>query len=282
MKNDNKNFHWIEIFIWGLLGCAISYWLYGDVLFNNDVSSAYYNQTWILFIAICCIPFISKVLFDKYPLALIRSYITPSKTEEVPEKEPEEYINHLNFLDICDQHIRKYDKIADKLQNKSLDYASVGYILAMLGIFVFMFLSDQLKTTNNSFDPKIFEGNSISSYILYMITINLPRFGVLFFIEYIAIFFLKQYRVLLEEYKYYQLLKHNLVQCKIILSFFNQYKDSPDIIKLLLEYVNSNFLKAPSFSSCDKIKLEQIVNNDLDMLSKITDLIKAVNPKKNI
>lgn len=282
MKNNNKNLRGTELFIWGLLGYAISYWLYGDVLFNNDVSSAYYNQAWILFIAICCIPFISEILFGDYPFALIRSYITSSNTEETHENEPEEDINHLDFLDICNQHIKKYDKIADNLQEKSLTFASLGYALAMLGILIFMYLSGQLKTTDSSFNPKIFEENSITSYILYMITINLPRFGVLFFIEYIAIFCLKQYRVLLEEYKYYQLLKHNLVQCKIILSFFNQYKDSPDIIKLLLEYVNSNFLKAPSFSSSDKIKLEQIVNNDLDMLSKITDLIKAVNPKKNI
>lgn len=116
------------------------------------------------------------------------------------------------------------------------------------------------------------EATDLTSRLLQI----LPRFGVLFFIEYIAFFFLKQYRILMEEYRYYEAIKRERQDILSVYLLVKEYNDKPEIQKTIIDYIDKHSAKVPYITGSHKIKTEKLVYDDLDLLSKVTSLIQAV------
>lgn len=104
----------------------------------------------------------------------------------------------------------------------------------------------------------------------------LPRFGILFFIEYIAFFFLKQYRILMEEYRYYESIKRQRQDVLSVYLLIQEYNDNPEILNIIIDYIDRNSTNVPIITGSDKVKTERIVNDDFDLISKITSMIQAI------
>lgn len=159
-------------------------------------------------------------------------------------------------------NISESKKNAERLFSRSGNCLLVGCAISILGVFVFYLLNMQTSQ----------ETEDLTSRLLQI----LPRFGVLFFIEYIAFFFLKQYRILMEEYRYYEAIKRERQDILSVYLLVKEYNNKPEIQRTIIDYIDKHSAKVPYITGSHKIKSEKLIYDDLDLLSKVTSLIQAV------
>lgn len=189
----------------------------------------------------------------------INSSEQPNTQEQLPTEIPKDSIT--TIIDDC---ILESSKISERIYNNSKTYLFVGLTVAILGVSFFIFYG----LTNDSNNP--------SRELLERALDYLPRVGALFFIEFIAFFFLKQYRILLEEYRYYESIKRDRQHKKLIIEIVDKYKDSPETLKLIIDYMDNHSIKIPEITGDHKIESEKALYKDMDILDKFVELSKII------
>lgn len=157
---------------------------------------------------------------------------------------------------------------AERLFKRSSYNLIIGGAIAISGVLMFYILN--LNTDYNKFTELIHFCGLI------------PRFGILFFIEYVAFFFLKQYRVLMEEYRYYEAIKRDRQNLLSIYYLVDKYKDEKDILELMNNYIDKHSVEIPKYSGDNRIKMEKSLNEDMDIVSKITKLIQVIKTSEKV
>lgn len=151
---------------------------------------------------------------------------------------------------------------AERLFSRSGTCLIVGCVISILGVFVFYFMNWGTEVNDLEVSAQLF-------------TI-LPRFGILFFIEYVAFFFLKQYRVLMEEYRYYEAIKRDRQNLLSIYYLVDKYKDEKEILELMNNYIDKHSAEIPKYSGDNRVKMEKSLNEDMDLISKIIKLVQVI------
>lgn len=131
-----------------------------------------------------------------------------------PDKHCRNSLN-LQIAEVILSSIKEYHSIYRSLLFKSSVYLLFGFVISILGLIVFVYMTlyfkvDLIKTLESLYNIKL--GN----YIAFSIIQNLPRFGVLFFIEYVALFFLKQFHFLMGECRHYLKIKRE-IECQYVM-----------------------------------------------------------------
>ena len=161
--------------------------------------------------------------------------------------------------------------IADKLFTRSGVYLFVGCTIAFLGVFIFY-----NSTLLNNVSPSK-NGTDIAEQLIAL----LPRFGSLFFIEFIAIFFLRQYRIVLEEFRYYEGIKRKRQDQYHLFQLILANRKDADLLEILrakfLEANESSILKKGE--STQLIEVERIAAKDSEMFSKFIELLRSLKGK---
>lgn len=151
---------------------------------------------------------------------------------------------------------------AERLFKRSSYSLIIGGGIAISGVLIFYFLN--LNTDYNQFAD-----------LLHFLGL-IPRFGILFFIEYVAFFFLKQYRVLMEEYRYYEAIKRDRQNLLSLYYLIDKYKDEKDILELINTYFDKHAAEIPRYSGDNRVKMEKTLNEDMDLISKIIKMIQVI------
>lgn len=151
---------------------------------------------------------------------------------------------------------------AERLFKRSSYSLIIGGGIAISGVLIFYFLN--LNTDYNQFTD-----------LLHFLGL-IPRFGILFFIEYVAFFFLKQYRVLMEEYRYYEAIKRDRQNLLSLYYLIGKYKDEKDILELINTYFDKHAAEIPRYSGDNRVKMEKTLNEDMDLISKIIKMIQVI------
>jgi hypothetical protein len=142
-------------------------------------------------------------------------------------------------------------------------YLLVGVGIAFSGLAFFYLETGTLK------------GNSDVTANLVLYT---PRFGILFFIELIAFFFLRQYRAAMDEYRYYQSLQRHREELLVLALLSDKQGKSMDAAAMVKQgtfYSGREILsKGESTEILEARKLEK---DELELLSKV---VEAVGKKK--
>ncbi|XOI97572.1 hypothetical protein ACMX2M_16760 [Paenibacillus polymyxa] len=276
----------MELYLWLAIALIISapqiyFWLR-----FRDPSYFFENYTNFLFSTFTFIfPILYQLIFGQLPLESIRnqrkktllkhSNRQVSKSESVQEDKVIESSNESrssNSLEeteleifLIDQ-IKQSSEIANKIFSRSGAYLLIGCLIAFGGVMIFLYYGS------------IGEQNS---YDLQSLMIQfLPKLGSLFFVEFVAIFFLKQSKLMMEEYRYYDKLKRirqdNLSIIKIVKE--NEGKNN---VETILEHCN--FERNPRFLAKDEtteiLEAQRLLNEERDPLEKIIELIKLAKIK---
>ena len=174
----------------------------------------------------------------------------------------EKPLSELTYVENC---INESKNIAERVFSRSGVYLLVGCLVAFTGVAIFY---SPLFSITSSID------------VTQRLLDYLPRFGALFFIEFIAFFFLKQYRIMLEEYRYYEAIKRKRQDNFVLVELIEKYKDNPELLKTLVDKVNqSTITKLANGETTEVLETQKIVNQDMDIFSKFTDLIKEIKSK---
>jgi len=229
----------------------------------------FYNQ-FLLGTLLLLIPVLFKLIFGKLPLEYLRSKREGAHEIKIQDSQNINLVikqhqnNNLNddYNLVC---VNESKTISEKIYARSGVYLLVGCLIAFIGLAIF-------------YSP-IFPKSS-STEIAQRLLDYLPRFGALFFVEFIAFFFLKQYRIMLEEYRYYEAIKRKRQDNLKLVELIDTYKDNIDLLKLLTENLSQTVVKRLSKGETTEIlETQKIVNQDLDIFGKLTELVKEVRKK---
>lgn len=262
----------IELYVWMFIALLVVFpALYYSLRHHiyEDFLLEFYNQ-FLLGALLILTPVLFKLIFGKLPFEYLRS--KREGTQEikfqdshninvvVQQHESKEKLEKYNI-----QCINESKAIAERIFTRSGVYLLVGCLIAFIGVAIF-------------YSPIFQQTNSID--ITQRLLDYLPRFGALFFIEFIAFFFLKQYRIMLEEYRYYEAIKRKRQDNINLIELIETHKDNLELLKILTENISQTVItKLSNGETTEILETQKIVNQDMDIFSKFTDLIKEIKNK---
>lgn len=261
----------VELYVWGFIALVVAFpaWYYSLRYGLKDVILDFYNQ-FLLAILLILAPILFKLIFGKLPFEYLRSRrennpeirVVGNNNTVFTQPETKKAKGETYILE-C---IEESKTISERIFSRSGVYLLVGCLIAFIGVAIFY--SPIFSTTAST---------DISQRLLDY----LPRFGALFFIEFIAFFFLKQYRTMLEEYRYYEAIKRKRQDNLNLIELIERHKDNTEFSKLLIEKIsNSTITKLSNGETTEILEAQKLANQDLDIFSKITELVRELKPKQ--
>jgi hypothetical protein len=228
----------------------------------------FYNQ-FLVSIFIVLVPILFSLIFGKLPFEYLRNLRNSKEDIKIVGNHNHVVIEGKNKENQQSNYIEDFISesrdISEKIFSRSGVYLLVGCLIAFIGVAIFY--SPFFITT-----PSLDISQRLIDYM--------PRFGALFFIEFIAFFFLKQYRIMLEEYRYYEAIKRKRQDNFSFIELIEKYKASPELLKIIVDKFNqSTITKLANGETTEILETQKIVNQDMDIFSKFTDLIKEIKSK---
>lgn len=151
-------------------------------------------------------------------------------------------------------------RLSQSIYSRAGVYLLVGVFVAFSGLVFFYSQTAQLSSL-----PQ--EGISL------LVTLA-PKFGILFFIELVAFFFLRQYRAAMDEFRYYEAIKRNREETLALIRIAADSGKPFDPIDLVKS--DSFFSKAGILAkdqSTEILESRKLEKNELDLLEKVIDVV---------
>ncbi|AWH84753.1 hypothetical protein HYN59_06285 [Flavobacterium album] len=288
----------LEIYVWILLSFLVA----GRPLFygfnygfqEKNFFLEFYTEI-LSSILVLLFPFLFKLIYDEFPFEYIRNKKKQSlkiiKNQETSKdsKNDEELdqgayddialdnndqiiIDSVAYPEIEDLHILNTylinaQRVSDKIYNRTNAYLLIGCLIAFAGVLFFYFQAATIHTTIKPDDDNFYS----KLFVEY-----LPRIGTLIFVETIAFFFLRQYRLTMEEFRYYEAIKRQRENQYAVFKLINDYKDKPELFEKLISYCEftSNPNKFMQGETNSIIEVEKIIPKDTEIFDKFLELFK--------
>ncbi|MEZ8400993.1 hypothetical protein AB6C85_23575, partial [Vibrio splendidus] len=219
-------------------------------------------------------PLLFSQIFGKLPFEYLR-YRRASNLIQQEESnvsinasaEEQEVINQqISLGDTALEQMQKLAKsskeISEGLYTRAGVYLFIGVIIAFSGLAFFYIETAKSVGTNAPTETAISSSNSL--------LLMAPKFGILFFIEMVAFFFLRQYREAMDEYRYYESIKRKREE-NLVLMQLNSENDVPMSISDLLEktafYSDQKNLKAGE--TTEIIESRKLSSNEIALMEKM-------------
>ena len=149
-------------------------------------------------------------------------------------------------------------------------YLIVGVIVAFIGLLFFYIQSGgESGTIQPTGEPNW----------LRTLTENLaPRFGILFFVEFIAFFFLRQYRSAMEEFRYFEAIQRKREEVYVLIRLMKKEGGKVDIDRLIKgDSFFSGVDRLAAGESTELLESKKLTKDEMDVFTKI---IEAVSRSK--
>jgi len=123
-------------------------------------------------------------------------------------------------------YAERSDRIAHGLYRRAGVYLMLGVMIAFSGLFFFYVQTNALHEQElrrmeieKARGPAGVTGEkqSAGAVLLTTVAVLAPRFGILFFVEFIAFFFLRQYRGAMDEFRYFEGVKRSREEIRAVL-----------------------------------------------------------------
>ncbi|MEO9269310.1 hypothetical protein ABI244_00615 [Serratia ureilytica] len=253
-----------EIILWVLFGMIISSNLAFTLIQNGvitkkdilDNSTAFtISVTTMLF------PVVFSFIYGNLPLQQIRYRLILKKHESIDAESVDTNRSTIEkAIDYFESLVISSTTLANKIFSRASLYLLCGVIISFIGL-IFFYLQSSNYISSNSFQISL---------------LNLaPKFGVLIFIEFIAVFFLKQYRSLMDEFRYYESLKRSREESLAILRMASSNHETFDFDKFLEKNtLKSNVTNFAPGHTTDLIESKKMEKSELDAILKIINAIR--------
>ena len=268
-----------EYILWFLVGCIVAGRFIISIIVEprNITYKLYENYTETLIgILIALFPFVFYQIFGQYPLQSIKKRSDSPKIliqgdgniVHMPSKggATENLHGIEGSISLLTQLVINSEELSNKIYRRSGVYLIFGVFIAFIGILYFSFQSISIP-----------EKQELTALMLGL----LPRFGILFFIEFIAFFFLKQYRAAMDEFRHYDSIKRNREsQLAIYMIASKDFKETD--FKKVLDKINffDRVGVLAKGETTDLLEASKLNKNELNTIKDlISDLTKVVKNK---
>jgi hypothetical protein len=153
-------------------------------------------------------------------------------------------------------------QLARRVYSRAGVYLMVGVLIAIGGLGFFYVRSINLPPEKDLIDRAL----SL-----------LPGFGVLFFIEFVALFFLRQHRAAMDDFRYYDGVSRHREENLVILSMFAENKNvvpTADVIKAMNIY--SGDAKLMHGETTEILEARRLQRDDIVIFEKLVEAFTAV------
>lgn len=179
----------------------------------------------------------------------ISKFLPPKGTKDSPIA----YMAHL-----C----KASEDLSKSIFNRGVVYLMMGVFFAVAGL---LFFYAQVSVVNIQSDFK-------TELLHYA-----PKFGILFFIEFISFYFLKQYRSTMDEFRYYESLKRSREENLLILKLIIEKAKPEEVLSFVEKFaLKSNAEKLIDGQTLDILESKKLEKGELEVLVKA---IEALRPK---
>jgi len=154
---------------------------------------------------------------------------------------------------------RSSKELADGIYGRSGVYLLVGVMVAFSGLAFFY------SQTTGTFNTSDLTASLVSLA---------PKFGILFFIEFVAFFFLKQYRTAMDEFRYYEAIKRHREETLVLIKIGNEQTKPVDVFELVkLGQFFSSAGRLQKEETTELLETRKLEKNETAVLEKVIDAI---------
>jgi hypothetical protein len=273
----------IEIYLWIFAAFVVAGGIFFDIYAEHatslEVVSARYVDLLLAF-ATFFFPWVFRLIFGALPLESLRrkraqrQLETPARpaetqtTAEIHEAEIRVLSDALSTDELSSSPATKLfayyaassRKLSQSIYSRAGVYLLVGVFVAFSGLAFFYVQTAQ-------FAPSSLVGMGL------LVTLA-PKFGILFFIELVAFFFLRQYRAAMDEFRYYEAIKRNREETLALIRIAHDNGKPIDPIDLVKN--QSFFSKAGVLEknqTSEIVESRKLEKNELDLLEKVIDVV---------
>lgn len=171
-------------------------------------------------------------------------------------------VRRLDPRDLLALYAERTSALIKQIYARAGVYLLVGVVISFIGLAFFYVRSKDSPNTTDYADR-----------ILSLI----PGFGILFFIEFIAFFFLRQYRSAMDEFRYFDTIRRSREESLVILKMFAE-NSSPVSTKDVLDAMNiySQAGRLGEHETTDILESRRLQKDEVAIFEKILDVIGTV------
>jgi hypothetical protein len=281
----------IELYLWMFLGFIFPtpLWIWIFSGFGDFKEGLYRNYYGVLLGLVTLIfPIVFRLIFEKFPLESLRESRKNKKANNVdrtpsvpttvvdmdaaPVASTQPKINLLrlaarSYYDPWDQPeayihelAKSSESISQKIYTRAGVYLLFGVLIAFSGVLFFYFQSIHVVTTEK----------------ITALIVNLaPRLGVLIFIELIAFFFLRQYRIAMDEYRHFEAIKRQREDNLAILTLSTKDWDGKEIGPIIDKCgFHKNVGHLNNGESTESLETRKLSADEINLLEKMLEIGK--------
>lgn len=280
-RRKRAMFRLLEMYMWFFVSVAIA----GRVIFisvseNYGVEIVLRDYYWDAIIGglFLVFPIFFKLIFGTLPLETLRfnrmrqthpftvniekeySFGPPTKASvETRDVDGVIAASSLTGRDLLLNQAADSRNLAKGIYGRSGVYLLVGVLVAFSGL---AFFYSQTVGLTLPTDPNVLFFSLI------------PKFGMLFFIEFVAFFFLRQYRSAMDEFRYYEAVARKREEVSALLGIA---KDTGATIELMELVKNDSFFSKNSILNKDQtteiIEARRMEKGEIELLEKVVDTL---------
>ncbi|MDU9394712.1 hypothetical protein [Pseudomonas sp. zfem002] len=271
----------LEIYLWVFIAMAtggrVTYLLYSRPFDAGTILQEFY---WEIIAAglVLIFPIFFRLIFGLLPLEFVRfsrqQKIRPSviniggdyvvSASENSSFEPTQAggapaASSLTGKDLLLNHAANSRNLAKGIYGRSGVYLLVGVLVAFSGLAFFY------SQTVGLAQPT--EANTLFFSLA-------PKFGILFFIEFVAFFFLRQYRSAMDEFRYYEAIARKREEVSALLEVAKDLGASVELMELIKH--ESYFSKTSVINkdqTTEIIESRKMEKSEIDLLEKIVETL---------
>jgi hypothetical protein len=178
-------------------------------------------------------------------------------SEDIDKLDPRQTLLH---------YATKSDQLCRRIFTRSGVYLMTGVILAGVGLAFFWYRTNNLPETTD---------------LLQKFSNLVPGFGILFFIEFVALFFLRQYRSAMDEFRYFEAVKRRREESLVILKMFEENTEivaTTDVIRARNIYSDAG--KLGKDETTEMLEARRLQDDEIVVVEKFIDAMSTLRDQK--
>jgi hypothetical protein len=242
-----------------------------EVLLTDSTVAVFYSAI------ILAVPFVFRMTFGFLPIEALRAGFAQSRfarqdpdvliRERGHQLWPSELADALQFStrndprELLFRFALESRQLSERIYTRAGVYLVVGVFIAIGGLAFFYIRTIYLPPYSHWADHAL---------------ALLPGFGVLFFIEFVALFFLRQHRAAMDDFRYYDAVRCHREENLVILTMFKENTDivpTADVIKAMNIYSGSQ--KLMEGETTEILETRRLQRDDLVIFEKLIDAFSA-------
>lgn len=280
-RHRASQFRLVELYLWVLVATAIGgRVLYFSLWYHEEIGILLREYYWDVVIAglVFIFPIVFRLIFGLLPLEFLRVSRAQHQQPSVINIGGDYLGGPLPGSSLAPTETARYGSVAiPPAQSQLFDYATNSRDLAK-GIYgragVYLLVGVLVAFSGLVFFYSQTGGLVPSPDVSTLLLVLAPKFGILFFIEFVAFFFLRQYRSAMDEFRYYEAVARTREEVAALLGIA---KDSGTPLQPmeLIKY-DSYFSKAGVLTkgqTTEIIETRKMEKGEIDLLEKIVETL---------